>query len=96
MENQINGIEKVLASMTKKNEELWVSRVVPFDKGKKEKWIISLVNKTGKPTMNGILHSLKSINKVDKNSEYWLCEQVKKGKWMCTFKPKGARKGWNA
>lgn len=90
----VKEIVDVINAMSKRKEELWLSRIVPFAKGKKEQWIISLVNKKRQVKVKDLLRSLKATTRLDKNAEFWICERMKKGKWVCTFYPKAAKKSW--
>lgn len=94
MEKDWNKLLKLTNKMSFKKEELWLSRIVPVKKNKKELWIISLVNKKKKVSSKDFSRAIKSVNKLDKDAEYWVCEKMKFGKWLCTFYPEAAKKPW--
>lgn len=93
-QNYLKKTLKEIDKLSKKKEELWISRVIPINKGRKEKWIISLANKSRKVTEKSLLNSLISVNKINKNSEYWVCEKTGNRKWLCTFYPKATKRSW--
>lgn len=90
LENLLKQINKISA----RKEELWLSRIIPIKRNQKEIWVISLVNKKRKTDAKDILNSMKAVSKLNKNSEYWICEKKKSGKWLCTFYPKASKKPW--
>ena len=82
--------------MVAKKEQIWIARVISIKKGKEEKWIVSLVGENKKSYSSAELEkAIKSTKRINKNSEFWICKNVSKGKsieWLCVFQRKGMKK----